>query len=491
MNDFSHQPNESLFYQAFTHAPIGMVLVLPDGRLLQANPSFCRSIGYSPDECRRYSILDLTHPEDEMSSRLHMDRLLAGVIDSYQLKKRYIHKHGHPVWKNIHVSLMRDEKNQPAYFIGQIMDLGMELSLPPEQSSDPVQYHFMHGVSQSDEVYQLLSSHGRDIIFTCTAHGDCEYVSPSIKTVLGYEAEELIHSSLKQLIHPDDQHSITILDFAKENLISCRIRQKSGEYIWMEMTTKAITHPNRPDMLIIGVARDLTERKRAEQLMIESEKLSVAGQLAAGIAHEIRNPLTSLKGFIQLLQSGATEKHIYYKIMLSELERIQLIISELLLLAKPQISQMRRIELRSILQYVQTLIESLAHMYNVHVISHFPNESIWIYGDENQLKQVFVNLMKNAIESMADGGELFLDVMLAETNVIIRILDQGCGMPEEVMRKIGQPFFTTKENGTGLGLLVSYDMIENHKGTIEVESIVGVGTTFTITLPIVPMKIVE
>lgn len=491
MNELSHLPNESLFYQVFYHAPIGMVLVSPDGGLLQANPSFCRGIGYSPDECRHYSILDLTHPEDEEISRLHMNRLLKGLIDSYQLKKRYIHKLGHPVWKNTHVALVRDEQNQPAYFIGQILDPEVELAVPPEHTNDPDQFRILHGLSKSDELYQLLSSHGRDIIFSCTSDCVCRYVSPAIKTVLGYEVEEINHTSLMQLIHPDEQQAVLARDYAKENLIACRIRHKSGEYIWMEMTTKAIFHPTEQSMTIIGVARDLTERKRAEKLMVESEKLSVAGQLAAGIAHEIRNPLTSLKGFIQLLQSGAAEKQIYYTIMLSELERIQLIISELLLLAKPQISQMKRIELVSILQHVQTLIESLAHMYDVHVISHLPDEPIWIHGDENQLKQVFVNLMKNAIESMPDGGELFLEVMPAKTDVIIRILDQGSGIPEEVMRQIGQPFFTTKENGTGLGLLVSYNMIENHKGSIEVESILGVGTTFSITLPLVPMKMVE
>lgn len=241
---------------------------------------------------------------------------------------------------------------------------------------------------------------------------------------------------------------------------------------------------NRQKGLVV-LARDVTERKKAEELYTKSEKLSVAGELAAGVAHEIRNPLTALKGFIQLLHSKIGGHEQYFQVMLTELDRINFIVNEFLFLAKPQAVHFRRKNLVPVLQDVIMLLETQAILNNVRILQKFEFDCLEIDCEENQLKQVFVNILKNAIESMPSGGDIRIEVgKLNEDRVVIRFKDGGVGIPPDRVPKLGEPFYTTKEKGTGLGLMVSYKIIEEHGGTIDFASEVNVGTTVKIQLPI-------
>ncbi|MBM6619654.1 ATP-binding protein [Bacillus suaedaesalsae] len=219
--------------------------------------------------------------------------------------------------------------------------------------------------------------------------------------------------------------------------------------------------------------------------MIKSEKLSIAGELAAGIAHEIRNPITSIKGFLQLMQSSEYEKEIYFDIMSSEINRIELILSELLMLAKPQATQTAPRDVTMILEDVVALMQPEAILKNVHIQVMAEIEQAVVDCEENQLKQVFINFIKNAIEAMPDGGVLNIIVTNSSSNELsLQFTDQGCGIPEELISKLGQPFYTTKEKGTGLGFMVSKRIIENHHGTVDIHSKLNEGTTIEVKLPI-------
>ncbi|KYD31682.1 PAS domain S-box protein [Parageobacillus toebii] len=232
--------------------------------------------------------------------------------------------------------------------------------------------------------------------------------------------------------------------------------------------------------------RDITERKEMELQLRKSDTLNVVGELAAGIAHEIRNPMTALKGFIQLLQGSIKEDYsMYFNVIMSELKRIESIITEFLVLAKPQAIQYQQNDVCKIMQDTIDLISAQATMHNVQIVADFAPHIPFIYCEPNQLKQVFINILKNAIEVMPKGGEVTVRInRLDDSHIRISITDQGCGIPQDKIKKLGQPFYTTKERGTGLGLMVSYKIIEEHQGKIDVESEVDVGTTFHITLPI-------
>lgn len=232
------------------------------------------------------------------------------------------------------------------------------------------------------------------------------------------------------------------------------------------------------------ILRDITEWKKSQLVLQNSEKLTVAGQLAAGIAHEIRNPITVIKGFIHLMKSGFGDKEEYFTIMASECERIEQILSELLVLAKPHSIKLERKDIRSIMMQTVTLLHTQAIMNNVEIVTEFEQGVEGVWCDENQMKQVFVNFIKNAIEAMQTGGKLLIQIKQRDDDkIVIRFIDEGTGIPKEILKKMGQPFYTTKENGTGLGFMVSKRIIENHTGEVQIESEWNKGTTIEITLP--------
>jgi len=304
--------------------------------------------------------------------------------------------------------------------------------------------------------------------------------------IFGVSKEELIHQPLLQFIKGSERNSIYKLmrlceQVGEAHSELCLGSEEEKQKI-VEFSLKKEIIP-RVNMMML---RDVTEKKELEGQLRKSDTLNVVGELAAGIAHEIRNPMTALKGFIQLLQGSIKEDYsMYFNVITSELQRIESIITEFLVLAKPQAIQFRQNDITKIMKDTIDLLGAQATMHNVQITAKYSESLPLIYCEPNQLKQVFINILKNAIEVMPKGGIIDVKIeRLCEEFIRISIRDQGCGIPEDKIKKLGEPFYTTKERGTGLGLMVSFKIIEEHRGKIEVESEVGVGTTFYITLPI-------
>ncbi|WP_127541140.1 ATP-binding protein [Paenibacillus illinoisensis] len=268
----------------------------------------------------------------------------------------------------------------------------------------------------------------------------------------------------------------------------------SNETVWMKkdgtrVEVSVSTAPVRDELgeitALISVSRDITSRNRMEELLRRSEKLTTVGQLAAGVAHEIRNPLTTLRGFLQLQQETNKLNHRHLDLMLSELDRINLIVGEFLILAKPQAVHFQERDIRFILGDVISLLDSQAHLHGVEFVLNASSDSAMVHCEENQLKQVFINLLKNGMEAMPNGGSIRIRLDHDEelNRVRIEIKDEGIGIPEEMMPKLGEPFFTNKESGTGLGLMVSQRIIQSHKGMMDIKSVMNKGTTVIIDLP--------
>lgn len=214
------------------------------------------------------------------------------------------------------------------------------------------------------------------------------------------------------------------------------------------------------------------------------EKLAVVGQLATSIGHEIRNPLAALKGFTQLQHEIYPNDKEYYQIMENEIERINLIVNDLMYLGNPKSLLLVKHDIKEIIEYVVMILNQIAQSNNVRIKINL-EEALIINCDENQLKQVFINLVKNAIESMPAGGNIIITSKEIDSNqVAIFIEDEGIGIEEEKLSKLGQPFYTTKDDGNGLGLLVTFNIIEKHKGKIVYNSVIGKGTSVAIYLPI-------
>lgn len=257
---------------------------------------------------------------------------------------------------------------------------------------------------------------------------------------------------------------------------------KSGRQIEIEFSTKHHVVSN----LSLTTFRDITEKLQLEEKLRKSDTLNVLGQLAAGIAHEIRNPMTALKGFIQLLEDIFRKDHaMYFDVITSELNRIDSIINEFLILSKPQAVQYTKKSIVEIMKETVDFLSAQAALHNVQFRLRYDEELPHLFCEPNQLKKVFINFIKNAIEVMPNGGFITISIHRFEDGKIhISIQDEGQGIPQEKLRKLGEPFYTTKEKGTGLGLMVSYRIIGEHNGVIEVESEEGKGTIFHIYLPI-------
>ncbi|KMN42632.1 ATP-binding protein [Bacillus sp. LK2] len=219
-------------------------------------------------------------------------------------------------------------------------------------------------------------------------------------------------------------------------------------------------------------------------IMKETENLAVIGTMSTTIAHEIRNPLTALKGFTQIQKERNPTDVMSYEIMLQEIERINGFVSELMLLGKPKPINYEWCNIREILLYVVQLMESYASQYKVKFHLQVDGNLPAINGDDKQLKQVLLNIIKNGIESMPEGGDIHIRAFKkAGDNLCISVQDQGFGIENEKIEKIGKAFYTTKENGTGLGLMITYKIIEEHQGSIAIQSSMGVGTKVKIYLP--------
>ncbi|WP_412176979.1 ATP-binding protein [Lysinibacillus macroides] len=208
--------------------------------------------------------------------------------------------------------------------------------------------------------------------------------------------------------------------------------------------------------------------------------------MAASIAHEIRNPLTSLKGFTELLKLNADdESRMYLSVIDSELQRMEQILSELLVLSKPTTMKMELLELDQLVKQVIEFMLPDALMKDIAIQYISPSQQIYIGGNENRLKQVFVNLIKNAMESMHSGGTITIEMLTNDCAIAeLLIKDEGAGMDSTTLKNLFQPFYTTKTKGTGLGLAFVKKVIEEHDGAIGVNSELQKGTSFHLQFPI-------
>lgn len=218
--------------------------------------------------------------------------------------------------------------------------------------------------------------------------------------------------------------------------------------------------------------------------LVKIEKMEVVSQLAASISHEIRNPLTVVKGFIQLLKTPSLPqdtKDRYIQIALDEINRAEAIINDYLTFAKPTSDKVERLMVNEELQKVVQMLAPMAHMNSIEIVKKLQPGAI--VGNIQYFQQCFLNLIKNSIEAMPNGGTLTISSRLHGNHIIITIKDTGVGMTAEQVNRFGEPYFSTKDKGTGLGTMVAVKMIQAMQGKLHIESEVNKGTTLTITFP--------
>ncbi|WP_413374955.1 PAS domain S-box protein [Alkalihalobacillus sp. 1P02AB] len=342
-------------------------------------------------------------------------------------------------------------------------------------------------VKDSEIKYKSLFKYNPELVFMVDLNGYITELNPQFEPLTGFEPNEAIGKSINDYIDEKDreriEHSLANVRTEKmtDQNSEILLKHKGGQKVIVHCVFVPILNGDEIQG-IIGYTTDMTSALATEEKLRTTEKLAVVGELAAGIAHEIRNPLTSLKGFVQLFQIESKEKNFIHDVMLDELERINTIVSELLVLARPQELIFCKKNLNDIMDNVLTLLHSEMNLHGVTVSLDQKAEELLLDCEPNQLKQLFLNILKNSME--ASATHIQIEIFKEGAYLGISVKDNGCGIEKERLKKIGEPFYSQKEKGTGLGLTVSFKIVEAHRGTIHYDSIVNEGTIVTMKFPV-------
>ncbi|MGA9290079.1 MAG: PAS domain S-box protein, partial [Anaerobacillus sp.] len=344
----------------------------------------------------------------------------------------------------------------------------------------------------SERKHRVILEHSNDLICMMNQEGIVDYASPSYKSLLGYEQEEVVGNDILTFIHSEDndncQKVIQQLKDTKEPVTTIyRKLHASGQVLMLEAKGMAVVDDDGEVNHFVFISRDITEKIKLEQYRENNEKLTIIGDVAAGFAHEIRNPLTSIKGFVTLLaRDAADSERSYHKIIEDELSKIEEVVDGFISLAKPEAGDISEVSLLKLVKNAISFLTPQASSKNIRININSQLKTIVIRCQRNQMKQVFINILKNAVEAIEQDGQINVILEEQRNKVCIVIQDNGIGMEEERLERIGVPFYTNKEKGIGLGMTMSNKIISEHKGEIHIESQPGEGTRVVIHLPKFP-----
>jgi PAS domain S-box-containing protein len=337
-----------------------------------------------------------------------------------------------------------------------------------------------------EKQYRILAENAIDIIYyyKLLPERKIEYVSPSVLSLTGYSPEEIYadHKLIYNLVHADDHPLIEkFVNELPDSIgipLTLRLIAKNKTMRYFEQKSVPIYNEAGQVIALEGIVRDITMRNKLEKMASLFDRMNMVGNMAATVAHEIRNPMTTVRGYLQIL--GRKEKYAADKekfiLMIEELDRADTIIREYLSLSREKAADFKQCSLNTIIETLFPLIHvnaNTANVYAVHELNAIPEFMM----DANEIRQLLLNLTRNGIEAMAAGGKLLIRTYQEEDKVILSVSDQGPGIPPHILENIGTPFVTTKDSGTGLGLPICYQIAHRHNASIKI-STCEAGTTF-------------
>ncbi len=445
-----------------------------DGEIVYASPATSLLLGYKPEELAGKSPMEFFHPLDGKRIAAQAPEYYFHKYISFRIRR----KEGDYIWLETILQPMDDISN------GEQLLLGISRDITARKIAETE-------LNETIEKYRQLVEHSHDTIGLMTKEGTFTYINETGKKLIGATSTtEIIGTTIYDFTPTRDHEKIK--NFIVNNglykdasgFIETSLIRLDKEIRQIDMKLISTIHQSQKGKQVI--IRDITERRLTEEKLQQAEKLSVVGHLAAGIAHEIRNPLTAIKGFTQLMREERNSSYI--DVMMSELERIDKIVSDLLILAKPQIKHYNATNVSKLVQDIVSLLNTQAILKNIELTIKFEDKNITIDCEEDKIKQVFINIIKNAIEATDANGKIRIHCSKKDTTVQFMIRDNGTGIPKERLPNLGEPFYSTKEKGTGLGLMICKKIIKDHNGSLQIRSRENEGTIVTIALPIYQKK---
>ena len=611
---------------AMKHSPIGMALVAPSGAWLEVNPALCELVGYTRDELLAGDFQSITHPEDLALNLYHVEQALTGMIERYELEKRYIRKDGRIVWVELHVSLIWNADGTPKHFISQIVDITErrraaqsqvesraklllalhggriatweydvvndrftyddhiprifqsrrdartftladylhEFVVPEDKATvantvrdalgslgDAFTAQFEHqvirhdgsrgvhlvwfsaikngarvvklvGATQdvterrhaeqrlrdSEERLRQVTENLREIVWVKAADTqEILYISPAYEQIYGRTCASLYAAprSWLEAIHPDDRERARTVVPSNASDGEYRVIRADGQVRHLHARTFPVKDANGRVYRVVGVAEDVTERRRVEEQFRQAQKMEAVGQLAGGVAHDFNNILSAILMQVEEARSHpAVDAELHEAIagIGAAADRAVKLTRQLLLFSRKQLMQPRQVDLNEVVSgFTQLLRRVLPESVDIR-LRPGPRPAIAL-ADPSMLEQVLMNLAVNARDAMPTGGLFSIEIGHREITeddarsipeatagryVTLRVTDDGCGIPPDVLPRIFEPFFTTKEagQGTGLGLATVFGIVKQHRGWISVTSAPDRGTSFEVVLPASP-----
>jgi PAS domain S-box-containing protein len=475
---------EIRFAELFESLREGIIFSTPEGRVLDANPALVAMLGY--EDKQDLATHNFSEFYDDPSARDVLIRQLEekGFVQDYEIVLRC--KDG----KRIHCLTsgfaIRDASGRPVRLQGTVIDVTERREIEKR-------------LRREQEFVRRLMECFPDLIAVLDREGRFTYVTERVKDVLGLTPKDFLGQRMGQRTHPEDQPRLAE---AMQNVMSgrkgyaeieYRVRHADGSWRILRGSAGPLFDEAGRISGTVQTARDVTESKRFEEQLSRKEKFAAMGQMMAGAAHELNNPLTAILGVSDLLRERAADDATRRQVemILQQARRAAAIVQDLLAFSRPPTQALSKLRLDELVREALQLQQAALSQKKIRVQFTAPGDLPAVEGDRKLLMQVFVNMIENAAQAMSaarDHGNLQISLVRVDGRIRVTFADDGPGISPENLGKIFDPFFTTKRpgGGSGLGLTICLAVIKEHGGTIEVQSTPGAGATFQVFLPVAP-----
>ena len=478
-----------------------MALISPEGFWNEVNNKVCKMLGYSKEELKLLKFQDITHPEDLQRDSTELKKLIDGEIFNYNTKKRYINKNKTIVYAHLSVSLLRNKKGEIINFISQIIDITERKKIEEENK-------LLTELNEAKNMYCLLANNTIDLVCLHNLDTSFQYVSPSIKKLLGYTTDELIGRFPREFVHPDDLDILqnSILGFIAEVqdvVIRVRLKNVENNYFWFEIRAILVKENGIP-INFQSSTRNIALQKEAEEiventLIQERELNELRTNLISTISHEFRTPMTTIRTSAELIAmyiEGCNFKNSFHvakrvNTIIEEIDRLVELMDAVLTISKDDAGKTNfnpvELDLKQVCIDV-TKNYCIDELDKRKVKISFEGDFFPVFADVNLMKYSLFNLLNNAHKYSDASSDIILKLFINEGQVFVEIIDFGIGIPEEDQTKLFNTFFrasnTAGIKGTGLGLYIIKTFTERNSGTVKLESELGKGTKVTLQFPL-------
>jgi len=475
--------NEARFTELFETLQEGIYIVTPDDQILDVNPALVRILGYdSKTELLARKVSEV-FPDESLRAVIRHEVDRQPVLEGREIT--LLRKDGVAITCLNTAAAVRDSSGKIVRYQGALMDISSRREMERR-------------LHKQQEFARRLVDSFPDLILVLDTKSHYTFISPRCRDVLGYELDDTRDMQFGGRTHPEDLPGLMTL---YRNIIrgkqsyssmEVRVRHKQGDWRRILFNFSPLFDESNKIEGVVLSGRDVTDLKRLEEQLIQAEKLAAMGQMLAGVAHELNNPLTAILGVTELVREReGLDDSMKRQLDLThrQARRAARIVQNLLEFSRPASPQKKPIDLNSIIERTLQLHEHSLRRNQVAVDFSPRTDLPAVVGDANQLIQVLLNLISNAeqaIREVRESGRIQIRLASSSGSVIVTVQDDGVGIPADALPKLFDPFFTTKRpgGGTGLGLSICLSIVREHGGTIQAESLPGGGSAFKIYLPV-------